>query len=247
MRRTLLAVLALSALASTAASATSVDELIARNIEARGGIEAIRAIQSLKSTGKMNFSGGDFSIDLGMTMYNERGNKMRAEASIQGLTQVQAFDGKEGWMINPFQGRRDPERMSAEDVKGLEVQADIDGPLVDWREKGHEVEYLGTEDVDGTMAHKLKVTLKNGDVQYRYLDPDYFLEILVVSQMKRRGVESEMVTELGNYEKVAGVYIPFAQESGPKGRPRGQKIILEKVEANVEIDDALYAFPQTAQ
>jgi hypothetical protein len=246
MRRILITALALCALAPTAHAAT-VDELVARNIEARGGIEAIRAIQSLKSTGRMNFSGGDFSVDLGMTLYNERGNKMRAEASIQGLTQVQAFDGKEGWMINPFQGRRDPERMSAEDVKGLENQADIDGPLVDWREKGHQVEYLGTEDFDGTQAHKLKVTLKNGDIQYRYLDPDHFLEILVISQMKRRGVESEMVTELGNYERVAGVYIPFAQESGPKGRPREQKIILEKVEANVEIDDALYAFPQTAR
>jgi len=246
MRPTLLSLLALLALAP-AAHALSVDELVAKNLEARGGVEAIRAIQSLKSTGKMNFSGGDFSVDLGMTTYAERGNKLRSEATIQGLTQVQAYNGKDGWMINPFQGRRDPERMSAEDVKSMETQADIDGPLVDWKAKGHQVEYLGTEDVDGTMAHKLKVTLKNGDIEYRYLDPDYFLEILIVSQMKRRGVESEMVTELGNYEKVAGVFIPFAQESGPKGRPRGQKVTFEKVEANVEIDDALFGFPQTAK
>lgn len=246
MRPTLLSLLALLALAP-AAHALSVDELVAKNLEARGGVEAIRAIQSLKSTGKMNFSGGDFSVDLGMTTYAERGNKLRSEATIQGLTQVQAYDGKDGWMINPFQGRRDPERMSAEDVKGMETQADIDGPLVDWKAKGHRVEYLGTEDVDGTMAHKLKVTLKNGDIEYRFLDPDYFLEILIVSQTKRRGVESETVTELGNYEKVAGVFIPFAQESGPKGRPRGQKVTFEKVEANVEIDDALFGFPQTAK
>lgn len=246
MRMQLLAAMLLGACAS-AASALTVDELVAKNTEARGGIEAIRAIQSIKSTGKMNFSGGDFSIELGFSSLNERAAKVRTEASIQGLTQVTAFDGKDAWTINPFQGRRDPERMSAEDAKGLQVQADFDGPLVDWKAKGHQVEYLGTEDVDGTEAHKLKISLKNGDVQYRYLDPDYFLEILVVDQSKRRGVETEMETELGNYEKVGGVYLPFAMESGPKGGRRGQKITVEKAEVNVEIDDALFAFPQAAK
>lgn len=246
MRMQLLSVMLLGALAAPA-SALTVDELVSRNIEARGGIDAIRAIQSIKASGRMNFSGGDFSIDLGFATLNEREGKVRSEASIQGLTQVTAYDGKEAWTINPFQGRRDPERMSAEDSKGLELQSDIDGPLVDWKQKGHQVEYLGTEDMDGTEAHKLKITLKNGDIQYRYLDPDYFLEILVVDQTRRRGVETEMETELGNYEKVAGVYMPFALESGPKGGRRGQKITIEKAEANVDIDDSLFAFPQAAK
>jgi outer membrane lipoprotein-sorting protein len=246
MRMQLTAAILLGALASNA-SALTVDELVSKNIEARGGIDAIRAIQSIKASGRMNFSGGDFSIDLGFASLNERDAKVRIEATIQGLTQITAYDGKEAWTINPFQGRRDPERMSAEDSKGLEVQSDIDGPLVDWKRKGHQVEYLGTEDMDGTEAHKLKIALKNGDIQYRYLDPDYFLEILVVDQSKRRGVETEMETELGNYEKVAGVYMPFAMESGPKGGRRGQKITIEKAEANVDIDDSLFAFPQAAQ
>ncbi len=235
---------ALLALAlSSVGHALTADELVQKNIEARGGIDAIRAVNSVKSTGRMNFSGGDFSVDLGFVSMNERGNKLRTEASLQGLTQVSAYDGKEGWSIQPFQGRRDPERMSAEDAKGMQVESDIDGPLVDWKAKGHKVSYLGLEDVDGTEAHKLKVELANGDVQYRYLDPDYFLEIRVTSIVKRRGIESEIETELGNYENVGGVYWPFASESGPKGGPRGQKIIVEKAEVNVDIDDALFAFP----
>jgi outer membrane lipoprotein-sorting protein len=242
----LLAAVLLGTVASSA-SALTVDELVSKNIEARGGIDAIRAIQSIKASGRMNFSGGDFSVDLGFVAMNERDAKVRSEASIQGLTQITAYDGKEAWTINPFQGRRDPERMSAEDAKSLEVQADIDGPLVDWKQKGHQVEYLGTEDMDGTEAHKLKVTLKNGDIQYRYLDPDYFLEILVVNQTRRRGVESEFETEMGNYEKVGGVYMPFAMESGPKGGRRGQKITIEKAEVNVDIDDSQFAFPQAAK
>ena len=246
MHLKLLSALLLGAFASSA-SALTVDELIAKNTEARGGIDAIRALQSIKASGRMNFSGGEFSIDLGFVSMNERDAKLRTEASIQGLSQVTAYDGKDAWTINPFQGRRDPERMSAEDAKGLEVQADIDGPLIDWKQKGHQVEYLGTEDMDGTLAHKLKISLKNGDIQYRFLDPDYFLEILIVSQSKRRGVETEMETEMGNYEKVAGVYMPFAMESGPKGGRRGQKIQIEKAEANVDLDDALFAFPQAAK
>lgn len=232
---------------SPAVHALSVDELVERNIEARGGIEALRAIKSIKSSGTMNFSGGDFSIELALVSLSERDGKVRSEASLQGLTQVSAYDGNEAWTINPFQGRLDAERMSADDAKGLEVQADLDGPLVDWKQKGHQVSYLGVEDVDGTEAHKLKVQLKNGDLQYRYLDPDYFLEIRVSDQVKRRGVESETETDLGNYEKVNGVFMPFAMESGPKGGPKGQKIQIKTAEVNVDIDDSLFVFPQPAK
>jgi len=246
MRPQLLFTAALLALAP-AVQALSVDELVAKNIEARGGIEALRAIKSVKSTGTMNFSGGDFSLELALVSLNERDGKVRTEASLQGLTQVSAYDGKDAWTINPFQGRQDAERMSAEDAKGMETSADIDGPLVDWKQKGHQLSYLGIEDVDGTEAHKLKVLLKNGDVQYRYLDPDYFLEIRVSDQVKRRGVESETETDLGNYEKVNGVFMPFAMESGPKGGPKGQKIQIKTSEVNVDLDDALFVFPQPAK
>ena len=121
--------------------------------------------------------------------------------------------------------------------------ADLDGPLVGWREKGHRVEYLGTEDVDGTPAHKLRVTLKDGDTQYVYLDPDAWLEIRVVTESHVRGVEQVTETDLGAYEQVAGVLIPFSIESGPKGRPRGQRITVERAEPNVEADEASFHIP----
>ncbi len=244
MRPSLLVVLLLGALAPPA-FAIDVDELIAKNIEARGGLAAIRAIHSVKTTGNLQFSGGGFSLELGYVYFNERDAKVRSETTLQGMTQITAFDGHDGWQVAPFQGRRDPDRMSDEDKKGMELAADLDGPLIDWKQKGHKVEYLGTEDMDGTEAHKLKITLKNGDIQYRFLDPEFFLEILIVDQVKRRGVESESETELGNYEKIAGVYWPFSLESGPKGGPRGQKITVDKLETNVDIDDALFAFPTT--
>ena len=162
------------------------------------------------------------------------------------MTQVQAYDGTQGWQISPFGGRKDPEKMSGDDTKSLIEDAEIDGPLVDWQAKGSKVDYLGTEDVDGTLAYKLKVTRKNGDVNYVYLDPDYFLEIRILTQRVVQGAQTEVETDLGDYEKIGGVFVPFSIEAGSKGSSDKQKIILEKGEANVPADDAQFRFPTPA-
>jgi hypothetical protein len=219
----------------------TVDALVAKNIEAKGGIDALRAVQSLRVKGKMLVNQGQ--LELAYTQTKRRPGQVRAEASLQGMTLVQAYDGKEGWKISPFGGRKDPEKMSVDDAKSLVEDAEIDGPLVDWKAKGSTVEYLGPEDVDGTLAHKLKVVRKNGDVCYVYLDPDYFLEIRILSQRIEQGAQVEVETDLGDYEKVAGVYFPFSIEAGSKGSTDKQKIILEKAEANVPADDAEFKFP----
>jgi hypothetical protein len=224
--------------------AMTADELIAKNIQAKGGLEKIKAIDTCKSTGKLE-SSGDFTIELALSQTVTRKGEIRQEASLQGLTQIQAWDGHVGWQIQPFGGRKDPEKLSADDVKGLVEDADIDGPLVDYRAKGNKVEYLGTEDVDGTEAYKLKVKLKSGDVKYFYFDPDFFLEIRITTRRIIRGTEQEFETDLGNYEKVAGVYMPFSFETGPKGAPKGQKVTIQKIEVNIPVDDAIFAFPAT--
>ena len=227
------------------ATAMTADELIAKNIEAKGGMAKIKAISSSRSTGKLELT-GDFALELALSQTVTRTGKIRQEASLQGLTQVQAWDGHEGWQIQPFGGRKDPEKLSADDVKGLVDDADIDGPLVDYKAKGHKAEYLGTEDVDGTEAYKLKVTLKSGDQKVYYFDPDYFLEIRITTRRMIRGTEQEFETDLGNYEQVGGVYVPFSLETGPKGAPKSQKVTLEKIEVNVPVNDALFAFPATS-
>jgi hypothetical protein len=219
----------------------TVDELVAKNIEAKGGASALHDLQSLRLTGKMLVQQGQ--IELAYLQIKKRPNELRTDASLQGMTQTEAYDGKEGWKVSPFFGRKDPEKMAADDVKALIEDAEIDGPLVDWKTKGSTVEYLGTEDVDGTLAHKLKVMRKNGDVSFVYLDPDHFLEIRVLTQRMRHGAHEEVETDLGDYEKSAGVFVPTSMESGRKGAPDKQRIIIDKVEANVPINDAVFHFP----
>src|SRR5690348_1246526 len=229
-----------SSVVVTSAHALTVDDLLAKNLAARGGADKVAAIKTLKSEGKLLF-GGQFELTL--TAYQKAPDSVRNEASIQGLTAVQAWDGKDAWQISPFQGRKDPEKMSADDAKALADDAPIAGALIGAKERGDKVEYLGTEDVDGTEAHKLKVTLKNGDVDYVYLDPDHFLEIRMVAQRYVRGTLSERTTDYGDYEEVNGVYFPFASTSESKGDGGKQQTSIEHAEANAPIEDSVFAFP----
>ncbi len=230
------------------AVAITADELIEKNIQARGGLDKLRAIQSLTETGKVLLSGwSGGSMQMGFRQLLKRPGMMRTEESMQGMTSIAAFDGTLGWQLQPFGGRVDPEKLSADDAKQLKLAADLDGPLVDYKGKGYTVEYLGTEDVDGTDAHKLKVTMKDGDVQYVYLDPDYFLIIRLINQIRVRGVETEEEIDLGDYEQVNGVYFPFSIESGAKGSTnKYRKVTIEKAEANAPIDDQLFRFPSSS-
>ena len=225
-------------------NASTLDELVSKNIEAKGGADALRALQSLRLTGKLLVDQGQ--IELAYVQMKKRPGEVRTEGTLQGMTQIEAYDGKEGWKISPFQGRKDPEKMSTDDVKSLMEDAEIDGPLVDWKAKGSTVDYLGTEDVDGTPAYKVKVVRKNGDVSFVFLDPDHFLEIRVVTQRIKHGAQEEVETDLGDYEKTGGVFIPTSIESGRKGDPDKQKIIIDKAEANVPADEAIFHFPTAA-
>ncbi|HJT45783.1 MAG TPA: hypothetical protein VJ721_05865 [Chthoniobacterales bacterium] len=250
MRKTFAVTLAAVALIAPAAftqempaTAPTLDELVAKNIEAKGGTQAIHALQTLRRSGSLLVNEG--KIRLGYVQTKKRPLEVRTEATLQGMTAVQAFDGTEGWQISPFQGRKDPERMSADDVKALMEDAEMDGPLVDWKEKGSTIEYVGREDVDGTDAYKIKVTRKNGDINFVYLDPDHFLEIRILTQRVQQGALVETETDLGDYEKINGVFVPTSVDSGGKGDADKQKIVIDKAEGNVPVDDAIFHFPTT--
>lgn len=237
---------ALLCLMPLAALATTVDELVAKNVAARGGSERMKAIRSVEFTGKLEIS-GDFVAEFALLRRIERPDRARTDATLQGMTMVRAWDGREGWVISPLFGRKDPERVSRDESKDLIDLADLDGPLVDAGAKGSRVDYLGTEDIDGTDAHKLRVTLKDGDVQYVYLDPDYFLVIRILYLRSVRGARVETETDFGDYEKVDGVYFPFSINSGAKGEPRTRRITIEKARANVDLPDALFRFPEAVK
>lgn len=216
------------------------DELVNKNIQAKGGLDKIKAIKSIRMTGKMT-AGGGFSAQVGQE--NQRPNLVRSTFSLQGMTAITAYDGATGWEIEPFGGHKDPQLLGEDTMRGVLRDADFDGPLVDYREKGNTVEYLGHDVVDGDDALRLKVTLKNGDIIYYFLDPDTYLEIRKEVQENIRGSIRESVSQMGSYKPVAGVMFPFSVSQGSKEDPDSQTTTIEKIEVNVPIDQADFAVP----
>jgi len=216
------------------------EELVNKNIQAKGGIEKIKAIKSVRITGKLNGGGGFTAATM---QENQRPNLVRETFSLQGMTAITAYDGATGWQIQPFGGHKDPEFMGEDDLKDLLLDADFDGPLVDYKEKGNTVEFLGHDVVDGDDALRLKVTLKDGDIIYYYLDPDTYLEIRKEVQEFIRGSVRESVMEMGSYKPVAGVMYPFSISQGSKANPAAQTTTVEKIDVNLSIDKTDFAVP----
>jgi hypothetical protein len=240
MRKTASVVLGLVCLAASARAQTA-DELVARNIQAKGGLEKIKAIQTLRMKGRLNQGG--FTAVVGQEL--KRPAMLRSTFTVQGMTAIQAYDGQTGWQISPFQGRKDPELLGEDDLRDLVEDSDFDGPLVDYKAKGNTVEYLGHDTVDGDDVYRLKCTLKNGDIVDYYLDPDSSLEIRTERQQFIRGAVRERQTDLGSYKPVAGVMFPYSIESGPKSNPSARaKVTIESIEANAPIEDAAFRMPK---
>ncbi len=241
MKRKTFAGLLLAGLVAVAAQAQTADEIIAKNIEAKGGLDKIKGVQSMRITGKMMVGPG---MEAPMVIETARPHKVRMEFTFQGMTGIQAYDGKAGWSVMPFMGKKDPEPMSADDLKQAEEQADMDGPLVDYKEKGHTVEYLGKDEIEGTPVYKLKITKKNGDIQTLYLDADSYLEIKAEGKTKVRGQEIEGETTFGDYKEVGGLVLAHSIQSKMKGgQGPGQTITFEKIEVNPEIAASRFEMP----
>lgn len=229
------------ALAAPAAAQTTADEVIARHIEALGGMEKLKAVKSVRMTGKMTVGPG---IEAPIVMELKRPNAMRLDITLQGMTGSQAYDGTTGWTLMPFQGSKVPQQMAEEEMKMAQEQADMDGPLIDYKAKGHTVELVGKEKVEGADAYRLKVSLKNGVVRNLFIDAEHFLQIKEESKRTIRGAEVETETILGDFKEVDGMMFPHSIDSGQKGSPQRQKLAIEKIELNVPIDDARFKMPE---
>jgi hypothetical protein len=226
------------------AAPQNADEIVQKYITAIGGMEKIHAVQTLLRSGKY-IGGGGFEAPI--TQENKRASKVREEFVFQNLTGVNAYDGATGWKIEPWQGKKDPEPLGEEEMKSIVEDADFDGPLVDYKKKGIKVEYAGEDEVEGTETHKLKVSLPNGTVYHYYLDAEFWIPIKIDTRRMIRGAEREYETTVGDYKKVAGWYLPFAFESNVKGSSFTSKVVYDRIEANVPIDDSRFHKPTAAK
>jgi hypothetical protein len=242
-----IALLTLTALAVIGTSAPArgqtltADDIIARYIKTVGGADKIQAIKTLRRVGKYT---GDDGFEAIVVQESTRPNRVREEFTIQGMTGINAYDGANGWKIDPFGGKKDPEALSEEELRGIVEDSDFDEPLINYKQKGNKVEYVGTDQIEGTDVYKLKVTLKSGDTRTYYMDSDSYVPIKYDTKRIIRGTPQETETGLGDYKQVGGWYLPFAMEYRQKGSSGSQKITLDKIEFNVPIDSTRYFRPK---
>jgi hypothetical protein len=229
MKRFFLSILAIAMVGFTYAQ--TADEIVAKHVAAIGGPDAWKKVNSMVTTGTIKINGAEIGIS--QTVLNGKGS--RQDISAMGMNGYQIVTPAAGWNFMPFQGQKAPEPITADDLKEAQDELDVQGSLVDYNTKGHTIEYLGTDDVDGVDALKLKETLKSGKVETIFLDPKTYYIIRVIAKQKANGKEMDVTTNLSNYQKLPeGIMVPWSI-----GLPFGE-LVISKVEINKPVDENIF-------
>ncbi len=244
-RSILIAMLAAGALllsATPVEAPLSADQIVQKHVEAIGGTAKLNAIQTLVVTGKASILG---QTEAPLTIQVKRPNLLRLAIKLQGREIVQAFDGVTAWTLNPMIGA-EPKQSSEEDTRAAQESSDfIGGNLVDYKSKGNVVELVDKEEIEGVAVYKLKITKKNGSVEYDYLDAKSFLPVKTEGKRMQLGQEILYESRIADYKPVEGVLMPFSLTQLVNGR-LAMEITVEKMEANVPLDAAVFKMPEKA-
>jgi outer membrane lipoprotein-sorting protein len=237
-----LLLLILSSLTLRPAAAQTADEILAKVVAARGGLDKLRAIHTERVSGTISFGdvSGPFVVEL------KRPLKMHMQLTIQNQTMVRVYDGQsQGWANNPFAGKVNPDAMTEDELKNINEESDFDGPLLDYKSKGNQVELVGKDKFNGKDVWRMKLTTRNGEVRSYLFDADSFHLLKWEGQRKYEGKELPVESYFSDYREVGGLKFAFAIDSGSSATDISQKIRIEKIELNPELNDAEFTKPPT--
>ena len=222
------------------APAPTADDIVGRYVTARGGIQKLRALQTLRQEGRVSAGAGRNGL---VTREIKRPGRIRFEFTVQGVTSVFASDGQRGWKVNPREEKSGLQPLPEEALVDAREQADIDGPLVDYQSKGSRIELVGREIVGGHDAWKLKVTLKSGGALTAYVEVKSANLVRTDATRLVRGRRVSVETTFGDYRKTGGILFPHLVEVRAAGRPQLVRIVVDKVEVNPPLSDARFTPP----
>lgn len=229
------------ALLATSLSAQTADEVVSKYLDARGGVEKIKAVKSERVTGTISFgpdAEGPFLVE------RQRPLKMHMEITLNGQTFIRTYDGKSaGWIYNPFSANPSVEPMSDADLRNIFDEADFDGPFVDYKSKGNQIEFVDKEEILGKTAYKLKLTNKLGDVSFFYFDASTNLLLKWEGDRKIANQNIPWESFFHDFREVNGLKYPFLIESDAPGTEQRQRITAEKIEVNIPIDASRFGKP----
>ncbi len=240
MRTRLPLVILLSFLPRQLAAQTA-DEIVKKAVDARGGMDKIKTVQSERITGHLSSPQG---VEAAVVLELQRPHKLHSEVTVEGQKIIRVYDGKSaGWTINPFAENKDVQPMSAEDLREISEESDLDGPLVDYQSKGTQIGLIGKEELDGKPVYRLKLTNKNGAVRSYLLDATSFLTLKWEGIRKIGDKELPWESSLSDYREIQGLKYPFKIDQDSPGTEIKQTFTVERIEINPQIDEAHFAKP----
>jgi outer membrane lipoprotein-sorting protein len=222
----------------------SAAQIVDKDVAAKGGLAAWRAVQTMSFSGKME-AGGKQNTPLPVLLELKRPHKTRVEINFQNDKAIQVYDGVKGWKYRPFLGRTDVEAFSPQELEVASVEPELDGPLVDYASKGTKVDLEGVEKVEGRDAYKLKLTLKGGQARRVWVDTQTFLEVKGEGAPRRMdGRMRHVEVYYREYKNVNGLMVPHVLETSVQGVKRSYKMVFETVLVNPKLDDSLFVAPK---
>jgi outer membrane lipoprotein-sorting protein len=247
IRRTvaILAVVLLLGTVAASAQELTLDQILDKNIEALGGTAALKAVRTLTISAKIVGGGG--AVEMPTFTQTKVPDKVRMEMTFQGQTTITAFDGTDGWIINPRTGSSEPQKLPEEQLRAAAGSSDMQGligALKFMREAGATMELTGKEDVEGAPAYRIRVVLKNGDLQTYFIDTRSFLPVEMITKATQGGQETEMESYPSNYRKTGGILMPYRTD-GKVGGKTVASTVTEKIEINLPMDDSIFKMPVT--
>ncbi len=251
------------------ASKLTAAEIVDKNVAARGGLAAWRAVQTMEMKGTMEAGGDQRSTlpvpgatkgmmkgvsvvpprpkeqaQLPFVMELQRGRKQRVELAFKGQTAIQVYDGVHGWKLRPFLNRHEVENFTPDELKAASTQTDLDGLLIDYAAKGSKVELVSVDQVEGRNAYNLKVTDKNGNARHVWVDSETFLETKIEGTPRRLdGKYRPVAVYLHDYRSVSGLVMPYLFVTAVEGSPYREKITVENIISNPKLDESRFAKP----
>jgi outer membrane lipoprotein-sorting protein len=239
-------VIAAAAASTHAPASLGVDQIVERNIAARGGLAAWHAAKTLTIAGELD-AGGKPNHALPFVLKEKRPRKSRLEIVFKDQTSVQVYDGAQGWKVRPFLNRNEVETYTPAEIKSAAAEQDLDGPLVDYAAKGTQVALAGSESVEGHPAYKLKLTLRNGDKRNLWIDAGTFLELKMEGEPRKLDAKMHNVAVyFRDYKTEHGLTTARLQETAVEGVKQTYKMTITRVTVNEPMDDSLFQKPQLA-
>jgi outer membrane lipoprotein-sorting protein len=233
--------IAILCLLPVACAAQTADEIVARALAARGGADKIKAVQSERVTGTVSFAPG---VEGAFVVELKRPHKMHMEITVDEQKIIRVFDGKtNGWVINPFDSNKDVQPMNADDLKSIADEADFDGPLVDYKTKGNQIEFVGKGMFDDKPVYRLKLTNAAGGTRFYVFDANTYLLVKWEGTRKVEDKDALWESYFSDYREIDGMKYAFRIDAGSPGTGIKQALITEKMEINPQIDDTHFGKP----